>query len=138
MLLQVSLVKPIMGLTPNLAFATIIAFASLGSFFETILASLIFATLTTNFSYNSQILWVYVLIALIAVKFNPDNIADKFIVCLGYSLLLTPMLEIFNPMHTDFLERITSAELSNLVSSALMFFVVKLFFSTNKKANPYY
>lgn len=132
MLIQISLVSEIAGFIPNLPFACIIVFASVLSLYETALAGLIFMVLITMFSYNSHVLWIYPLIAILAAKLNPASIDDKFLVCIVYCLLLTPILEIFDPSGSGFIAKTLNTSLGVIFTAIPLFFVVKIFFKTQK------
>lgn len=133
--LQIAIVGNCYGFTVNLPFASIIVFAALLSLYEAVFAALIFMVLTSIFSYDSQILWIYPILAFIAVKLNPSHIDDKFLVAVIYSLVFTPLLELFSLSNQEYLARTLNSSLSTIASVILLFFIVKFFFKTQKTSS---
>lgn len=132
MSLQIAVVSDFFGFTLNFPFACVIAFTSLLTLYEATLAALIFMIFISMFSYDSQILWIYPVIAIIGTKLNPSNIDDKFLVCIAYVLIFTPLLEIFNSSNVNFISRVLNSSLSTVITVIPLFFLVKLFFKSQK------
>ena len=130
--LQLALVGDYLGFTFNFPFATVIVFASLLSLYESCLAALIFMVMISCYSYDSQILWIYPIIAFIGVKLNPNSIDDKFLVTIVYSLLFTPLLELFSYSNQAYFTRTLNSCLSTIASVVILFFIVKSLFKSQK------
>ena len=132
--LQISTVTEFMGFSFNFPFACIIVFASLLSLYEATLTALIFMIFVSMFSYDSQILWIYPVLAILGTKLNPSNIDDKFLVCIVYVLIFTPLLELFNPSSLGFLARTLNSSLSTIITAIPLFFLVKVLFKRQKNS----
>ncbi len=128
-IIQTAIVDDFFGLQLNLPYITLISFASLLGIFENVVASLFFCSMISLLSYDSHVPWIYLIIAIIANKINPENIADKLIVCIVFCLLFTPILEMFNPNSSSYFYRVLSASLINVVSVIPMYFLVDFLFS---------
>ena len=130
--LQIAVVTEFMGFSLNFPFACIIVFASLLSLYEATLAALIFMIFVSMFSYDSQILWIYPVIAILGTKLNPSNIDDKFLVCIVYALLFTPLLELFSSSSLSLVARTLNSSLSTIITAIPLFFLVKILFKSQK------
>jgi hypothetical protein len=134
MCLQLALVQEFMGFSLNLPLACIIAFSTLLSMFEAVLASILFMSFVFLLSYDSQIIWAYPLIAIMASKFNPEDIEDKFLVSIVFALIFSPLLELLNPNSSEYLSRILYSSLSTVVTVIPVFFMTKFFFKHKSKS----
>lgn len=128
LIVQIALVEEFRFSSVNLVFGSLIVFSSILSTTEVILGSVFFTVFSAMLFYNGDILWVYPIVAIGASKFNPEQIPDKFLLCLIYTILLTPVLEIFNPSSLSYLEKVSEGILVNLVSIIPLFFLVKFIF----------
>lgn len=131
-MLQTAIIDDLFGFPVNLAFTTIIALATLTNLFEAVLASLLFISFSAMLSYDGFLPWIYLVIAIFASKFNPSNISDKFLVAIFFTLLLTPVNEIFNPYTSTFLYKVMAASIANVVILFPLYFVIKSFFKEDR------
>lgn len=132
--LQIAVVTEFAGFSFNFPFACIIVFASLLTLYEATLAALFFMVFIAMFSYNSQILWIYPIIAILGTKLNPSNIDDKFLVCIVYALLFTPLVELFSSSSLGLVARILNSSLSTIITAIPLFFLVKVLFKARKSS----
>jgi hypothetical protein len=130
--LQVSLLSGFAALPFNLAFVSILVIASLLGIYESMLAASILCIGASLLIYDHYIFWLYPLIALIANRINPPQIADKFLICIIYNLGFTPLIELLHPS-TNYTNQILTSILTNLLCAIPLFFVVKFFFSNNSR-----
>lgn len=128
-IVQTALVDSFFGLQLNLPYVVIISFASLLGLYESVIASLLFCSMISLLSYDSHVAWIYLVIAIVANKLNPENIADKLLVCIIYCLLFTPIMEMFNPNSSSYLYRVFSSSLINVILVIPMYFLVNMIFS---------
>lgn len=130
--LQTSLLSGFPALPFNLAFVSVLVIASLLSIYETVLAASILCIGSSLLIYDQYIFWLYPLIALIANRINPPQIADKLLICIIYNLGFTPLVELLHPS-TNYTNQILTSILTNLLCAIPLFFIVKFFFSTNSR-----
>jgi hypothetical protein len=131
-LTQVALIRDLLILPVNLVFVSIVVLAALTSIYETVFASLAFAIFVSILCFDSQVPWFYIPIAFVASKFNPKLIADKLLLSLIYVLGFTPVVEIFNPSQTAFLQKILYACLSNTLVAIPLYFIIRFLFVTKR------
>jgi hypothetical protein len=127
-MVQVSLVQEFTQLNVNLLFSSLIVFAGIRNTKEVILANLFFIILSTMLLYDASIPWIYALVSITASRLNPEQIPDKFLLCMIYTIFLTPIIEAFNPMTSSYIEKISEGILVNLISMLPLFFLIKFFF----------
>jgi hypothetical protein len=125
---QVAVVSQVTDLPINLPFSAIIAFASLLGLFEVTALSGALCVISTLLVYSNFIFWIYPVIGIIAQRVNPSHIADKLLVSIIGVFVFTPILELFNPSSLNFLQKIISALLFNLITTIILYFLVKLLF----------
>lgn len=131
--LQVSIVNELSA-NVNLIFCSILVFASLLSFQENLLASSFFTIFSAMLFYDNSIYWFYLIISFVAYRLNPEQIADKFLICLLYAIFFTPVFEIFNPLNMSYLDKLIQSTLVNTLTVIPLFFIVRLFFLTGYNA----
>lgn len=127
--LQTSLINSFWGFNINLPFIVVIAFASLLGVYENVIAGLFFCSIISLLSYDNHLPWIYLVLGIIANRLNPENIADKLLICIIFCLILTPLMELFNPNSSRYLYRILSSSLINVVTVIPMYFIVNFVFS---------
>lgn len=130
--LQTALLSSFVALPFNLGFVTILVMATTLSLYENIIAATILCVVSSLLVYDQHIFWLYPLIAFIAHKINPPQIADKLLICIIYNLLFTPLIELMHPS-TNYVAQILTATLTNLLCSIPLFFIVKFFFSNHSR-----
>ncbi|MEY3369908.1 MAG: hypothetical protein RLZZ361_578 [Cyanobacteriota bacterium] len=131
---QVAVVSQLTDLPINLAFCTIIAFASLLGLLEVSVLCGALVVGSTLLVYNGFIFWIYPVIGIIAQRINPYHIADKLLVSIMGVFVFTPILELLNPSSLNYLQKIISALLFNLITTIPMYFLVKILFYKPKQA----
>jgi hypothetical protein len=131
--LQLSIVQDFLGFSINFPLACIIAFSTMLSMFETVLASVFFMSFVFLLSYDSQLIWAYPVIGIMASKFNPEDIEDKFLVSIVFSLIFGPLLEFFNPNSSGYLNKILYASLSTVIAVIPIYFMIHFFFKQKLK-----
>ncbi len=130
--LQIALLSSFVALPFNLSFVCILVMAPLLGIYEIMIAATILCISSSLLVYDHHIFWLYPLIALIANKINPPQIADKLLICIIYNLFFTPLIELLHPS-TNYSGQILTAILTNLLCSIPLFFIVKFFFSNNSR-----
>lgn len=133
-IVQVAVVSQLTDLPINLAFSAIIAFASLLGLLEISVLTGALVVGSTLLVYNGFIFWIYPVIGIIAQRINPYHIADKLLVSIMGVFVFTPILELFNPSSLNYLQKIISALLFNLITTIPMYFLVKILFYKPKQA----
>ena len=130
--LQTALLSSFVALPFNLCFVSILVMAPLLSTYENIVAATILCIGSSLLVYDHHIFWLYPVIALIANKINPPQIADKLLICIIYNLLFTPLIALTH-LSTNYVGQILTATLTNLICSIPLFFIMKFFFSHNSR-----
>lgn len=130
--LQTGLLSDFAPLPINLVLSVILVMSSLLSLYESVLAATILCVGSSLLIYDHHIFWVYPIVAVIASRINPPQIADKFLICIIYNLAFTPLIELLHP-NTNYIHQILTATLANLLCSITLFFIVKFFFPANMR-----
>jgi len=133
-IVQVAVVTQLSDLPINLAFCTIIASASLLGFLEVSVLCGALLVASSLLVYSGFVFWIYPVIGIIAHRINPNHIADKFLVSIIGVFIFTPILEMFNPSSLNYLQKIISALLFNVMATIPMYFLVKILFYRRKQA----
>ncbi len=134
--LQTALLSSFVALPFNLSFVSILVMAPLLGLYENLVAATILCVGSSLLVYDHHIFWLYPVIALVANRINPPQIADKLLICIIYNLLFTPLIELTQPS-TNYVGQILTATLTNLICSIPLFFIVKFFFSNNNSRTLY-
>lgn len=116
----------------DLVFATLLVFISRLGLFEVIVASLFFAVFTSMLLYDNALYWFYPIVAVLAHKINPDQIADKFLVCILFTIFLTPLYELLNLRDIPYIDRVISGVIVNILLIVPIYVLVKLFFEKRR------
>ncbi len=131
--LQVSFLSSLVILPFNLPLVSILVMAPLLGLYENLVAATIFCICSSLIVYDQHIFWLYPVLALLAQKINPPQIADKLLICIIYNLVFTPLIELLH-MTNNYSNQALTATLTNLICSIPMFFIIKFFFSNNSKS----
>lgn len=131
--IQISLLSGFVALPFNLVFVSILVLSPLVSAYECVVAATIFCVGSSLLVYDQEIFWLYPVIALTANRINPQQISDKLLICIIYTLLFTPLVELLHPS-TNLTGKILTAILTNLLCTVPLFFIVKFFFSNNSRS----
>lgn len=131
-IVQTSLITDQFPLQINLVFCSLMIFASLFGFFENLVAGIFFCVFSSMLFYNSDIYWFYPIFSIVASKINPEQIQDKFLVCILYVILITPIYEIFNPLNISYTDRLIENVLINVATMTPLFVITKFFFKERR------
>lgn len=118
----------------NLIFTSLIVFAAYLGFYETILAAVFFTIFISVLLYDQYIYWLYPIGAIAASLLNPNFIPDKFLICILYTIIFTPLFELMSTSSTGYFDRTVEAVLLNLLTMIPVFILVSLLFKKKKPA----
>jgi hypothetical protein len=112
-----------------------IVFASMLGVLENLAASVFFTVFYSMLFHNGDIYWFYPVIAVLASKFNPEQIADKFLICVLYTIFFTALHEIFNPSSLSYFDKIMEGTLVNLITMIPLFLLIKVLFGKERQSS---
>ncbi len=115
----------------NLPLSLLLVFMSLLGLLENILLALLLLCFSCLYSYNSDFLWFYPLVAFLGVKLNPQAIADKFLILMIYTFVFSTVIELLMNHGFSF-SKTLSAILANSICTIVLFFIVKFFYHDYK------
>lgn len=132
--LQIGLVSNFPALPFNLAFTSILVFATTAGIFQTLICSVWFCLFSSLCVYDGFVFWLYPIIGFVAARINPPQIGDKLLVCIVYNLIFTPIMELCYLHNGSYFDSIFRATIANLLATMILFFVIKIFFADSDKA----
>ncbi|MDD9898729.1 MAG: hypothetical protein OXU45_07000 [Candidatus Melainabacteria bacterium] len=124
-LLQTSLLSSFEALAINLPVVAIFISSALLPAASNLIFATSLAIIVSLMTYGDTIFWTYPLLALIASKINPEQVRSKFLVAIVFSIMFTPVFEF---IYAGNMANITTASITNLVSSIILFWSLKPFF----------
>lgn len=123
--IQTSFIGQFTSLNINLVFCSLIVFASILGFTENLIAVTLFTTFSAMLFYDGSIYWLYPVLSMIAYKLNPEQIPDKFLICVLYTIVFSALTEIFNPASTGYIDKVMEAVLINTATIVPLYFVTR-------------
>lgn len=126
--LQIALFSSFDSIAFNLPFSFILVTASLLPLYESFVVASLFCILSSLLVYDLSIFWTYPLVAFIASKLNPSQIANKLIVCVAFNIVFTPIFELIYAHEICSMIHNLRAILANLIVSVFLFLITKIIF----------
>ena len=124
--LQVLLVPVSSSLPVNIALCTLVYLLTVEDIYEALFGSILIAELVSIFSAQSDFSLLYPLLAFCAVKFRPEQISEKFYICVFYTLLASLVFAFGSGS-------LIKAIISNLATVTPIYFLLNAIRSANPK-----